>query len=120
LKQACKNLFQYTTSASIPVVTVLRSSLSMYVFFVYNKFSFFVACFVNSSLEVTFWIALVCVCVHVCVCTRVCACARACERGREISFTEICSLVNSMNLGYPDWGILYFSQSSHINAKILT
>jgi hypothetical protein len=47
------------TSASIPTVTTLRSSLSMYVFFfVYNIISL-MACFVNSSLEVTFQIALV-------------------------------------------------------------
>jgi hypothetical protein len=41
----------------IPVVTALRSSLNMYAFFVYNPF-FLIACFVNSSLEVTFRIAL--------------------------------------------------------------
>jgi hypothetical protein len=39
------------TSASIPAVTTLSSSLSM------NKF-FLIACFVNSSLEFTFRIAL--------------------------------------------------------------
>jgi hypothetical protein len=37
LTQAYINLFPDTASASIPVVTTLRSSLSMYVFFVYNK-----------------------------------------------------------------------------------
>jgi hypothetical protein len=42
------------TSASIPVVTTLRSSLSMYVFYVWNKTVLLFACFVNSSLEVTF------------------------------------------------------------------
>jgi hypothetical protein len=44
------------TSASIPVATTLRSSLSMHVFFV---IFFLIACFVNSSSEVTFRIALV-------------------------------------------------------------
>jgi hypothetical protein len=34
------NLFPDTTTASIPVVSTLRSSLSVYVFFVYNKFYF--------------------------------------------------------------------------------
>jgi hypothetical protein len=37
LTQAYKNLFPDTTNASIPVVTMLISSLCMYVFFVYNK-----------------------------------------------------------------------------------
>jgi hypothetical protein len=46
------------TSATVPSVTSLRSSLSMYIFFVYNKFSCS-HCFVNSSAEVTFRIALV-------------------------------------------------------------
>jgi hypothetical protein len=46
------------TSASIPAVTTLRSSLNMYVFFVYSTF-FLTACFVNGSPEVTFRIALV-------------------------------------------------------------
>jgi hypothetical protein len=41
-------------SASILAVTMLISSLSIYIFFfVYNTF-FLIACFVNSSLEVTF------------------------------------------------------------------
>jgi hypothetical protein len=40
------------------VVTTLRSSVRMYVFFVYNNF-FLIACFINSSPEVTFQIALV-------------------------------------------------------------
>jgi hypothetical protein len=39
-------------------VTMLRSSLSMYIFFVYNTF-FLIACFVNISPEVTFQIVLV-------------------------------------------------------------
>jgi hypothetical protein len=47
-----KYLLPDTTSASIPAVTMLRSSLSMYVFFI-------IACFANSSLEVTFSIALI-------------------------------------------------------------
>jgi hypothetical protein len=37
--QTYKTLFP-DTSASIPAMTMLRSSLSMYIFFVYNKFSF--------------------------------------------------------------------------------
>jgi hypothetical protein len=55
LIQAYKNLFP-DRSASIPAKTMSRNSLSMYVFFVYNKFSH--CLFVNSSLEVTFRIAL--------------------------------------------------------------
>jgi hypothetical protein len=35
-----RSLFPDTTSASIPAVIALRSSLSMYVFFVYNNFFF--------------------------------------------------------------------------------
>jgi hypothetical protein len=46
------------TSASILVVTMLRSSLGVYVFFTYNNF-FFRYHFLNSSLEVAFLIALV-------------------------------------------------------------
>jgi hypothetical protein len=58
LTQIYRNLFPNVASASVPAVTVLRSSLSMYVF-LWIIF-FFIACFVNSSLlEVTFWIALV-------------------------------------------------------------
>jgi hypothetical protein len=53
-KQAYENLFPDTASASAPTVTMFRSSLSMYVFFVHNKFCFLVACFVNSSPEDTF------------------------------------------------------------------
>jgi hypothetical protein len=60
LTQAYKNLFPDTTTASILVVTTLRSSLSMYVFFVYNNYFPLPACFVDSSLEVTFRKALVC------------------------------------------------------------
>jgi hypothetical protein len=47
------------TSASILAVTTLRSSLSIYVFFVYSKISFPNACFLTSSLEFTFRIALI-------------------------------------------------------------
>jgi hypothetical protein len=53
LTQAYKNLLPDTTSVSVPAVTALRSSLSMYVF-LYITLFFLVACFVNSSLEVTF------------------------------------------------------------------
>jgi hypothetical protein len=61
LTQAYKNLFPDMKSASIPVVTKLRVSLSIYIIFVYNIYIyiFSVACFLNSSLEVTFWIFLV-------------------------------------------------------------
>jgi hypothetical protein len=38
--QAYKNLFPHMTSASIPTVTTLRSSLSMDIFLVNNKFLF--------------------------------------------------------------------------------
>jgi hypothetical protein len=58
LTQAYKNLFP-DTSASISVVTMLWSSLSMYVIFHIIIF-FLIACFVNSSPDVTFRIALVC------------------------------------------------------------
>jgi hypothetical protein len=54
LTQAYNNLYP-DISASIPGVTTLRS---MYVFSVYNKF-FLVACFVNSSPEITFQISVV-------------------------------------------------------------
>jgi hypothetical protein len=57
LTQMYKNLFPDMISASIPAVTMLRSRLSMYVYFVYNYF--FPACFVNSSPKNNFWIALV-------------------------------------------------------------
>jgi hypothetical protein len=36
-----QNLFSDTTNASIPVVTTLRSSLSIYVFFIYNQFLYY-------------------------------------------------------------------------------
>jgi membrane-bound acyltransferase YfiQ involved in biofilm formation len=47
LTQAYKNLFPDTTSASVPAVTRFISSLSMYVFFVYNTF-FLTACCVKA------------------------------------------------------------------------
>jgi hypothetical protein len=59
LTQTYKNLFPDMTSASILAVTTLRSSFSIYIFFVYNKIFFHIACFVNSSPEVTFQIVLV-------------------------------------------------------------
>jgi hypothetical protein len=58
LTQAYKNLFPDTTSASIQAVTTLKSSLNMYLFFVYNNF-FSHCLFFNSSPEVTFRIALI-------------------------------------------------------------
>jgi hypothetical protein len=57
LDTGIKNLFP-DKSATIPAVTMLRSSLSMHVFFVYNTF-FPIACFVNCSPEVIFRTALV-------------------------------------------------------------
>jgi hypothetical protein len=57
LTQAYKNLFPDMTSASIPAVTVLRSSLCMYVFFVYKFFQ--IDGFVTSSWEVTMRIAVI-------------------------------------------------------------
>jgi hypothetical protein len=38
LTQAYKKLFPDNTSTSIPAVTMLRSSLSMHAFFIYNNF----------------------------------------------------------------------------------
>jgi hypothetical protein len=58
LTQAYKILFPDMTSALIPAATTLGSSLSMYLFFVYNIF-FFSASFINSSPVVTFRIAVV-------------------------------------------------------------
>jgi hypothetical protein len=60
LTQAYRNVFPDATSASIPVMSILISSLRMYIFSVYNKIFFRIVCFVNSSLEVTFRIALIC------------------------------------------------------------
>jgi hypothetical protein len=60
LTQAYKNLFPIATSASVPTMTPQRCSLSMYIFFVYNTFFFLIDFFyVNSSLQVTFQIALI-------------------------------------------------------------
>jgi hypothetical protein len=46
-----KNVFP-DTSASIPAVTTLRSSLRMKILFVHKYKYFLVACFINSSLEI--------------------------------------------------------------------
>jgi hypothetical protein len=54
LTQAYRNLFPNMTGASIPAVTMLKSGLNMYIL----EF-FLIACFVNSSPDVTFLIALV-------------------------------------------------------------
>jgi hypothetical protein len=43
-------------SASIPAVSVLRSSLCTYFCM---QYFFLIACFLNSSQEATFWIALI-------------------------------------------------------------
>jgi hypothetical protein len=59
LTQAYKNLFPVMISVSVPAVTTLRSSLSMYVLFL-----FFIACFVSWSPEVTFRIALICTYIY--------------------------------------------------------
>jgi hypothetical protein len=56
--QAYTNVFPDTTRVSILAVTTLRSSLSMYVFFVCNHF-FSLLLFVSSSPEFTFRISLV-------------------------------------------------------------
>jgi hypothetical protein len=53
LTQAYKNLFPNMTSASIPMVTILRSSLCRYFLYIIT-FLFLIASFGNSSLEVTF------------------------------------------------------------------
>jgi hypothetical protein len=53
LTQVYKNVFLDTKSASVPAVTALRSSLSMYVVFYVTLF-FLIAYYVNSSREVTF------------------------------------------------------------------
>jgi hypothetical protein len=58
LKQAYKISFPDLKIVSIPIVTMLRSSLNMHVFFVYNKTFLLIVCFVNNSPEVTFWTAL--------------------------------------------------------------
>jgi hypothetical protein len=54
LAQVYINLFPDTTNASIPAVTMLRSSLNIYVFVVYNivHFSHFLFCY--PLTEVTF------------------------------------------------------------------
>jgi hypothetical protein len=57
LTQAWKNLYP-DDKCSFLAMTILRSSLHTYVYFVYNIF-FLNACFINSSVEVTFQIALV-------------------------------------------------------------
>jgi hypothetical protein len=59
LTQAYKNVFPNMTSASNPAATTLSSSLSIYIFLLSITTLFLMACFVNSSLEVTFRIALV-------------------------------------------------------------
>jgi hypothetical protein len=48
LTQAYKNVFPDTTSASIQAVTTLRSSLSMYLFFVYSNIFFLIARFLTA------------------------------------------------------------------------
>jgi hypothetical protein len=58
LTEAYKNLFPNKT-VSIPAMNMLRSSLSIYIYFVYNEFYFLIASFVNSSVEVTFQIAFI-------------------------------------------------------------
>jgi hypothetical protein len=60
LKQPYRNPFPDMTVASIPAVTMLRSSLNMCIFFVHNQIVYLlVACFVTSLAEVTFQIALI-------------------------------------------------------------
>jgi hypothetical protein len=56
LTEAHKNLFPDMTSVTIPAVTTLRIAY-VYMYFLYIIIFFFIACFVNSSPEVTFLIA---------------------------------------------------------------
>jgi hypothetical protein len=51
LKQTYKSVFPNTIVTSIRAVTTMRSSLSMYVriFYIYNKFFFFISCFDNTA-----------------------------------------------------------------------
>jgi hypothetical protein len=58
LTQAYIHLFPHMTSASIPVVTTLRSSLSIYIFSVCNTIFVLIACF-NNSPEVILQTVLV-------------------------------------------------------------
>jgi hypothetical protein len=51
LTQAYKNLFPDTASASIPAMTMLRSSLSIYVFSVYNNFFFLLPVLLTAHLR---------------------------------------------------------------------
>jgi hypothetical protein len=55
MTQTYKNLFPDTTSASIPAVIMLRSTLSMHVFLI--NISFLTACFVDRSPEAIFLIS---------------------------------------------------------------
>jgi transposase len=57
LRKAYKKLF-LDTSASFLAVTTLRSSISMYIFFV--KIFISRCLFISSSLEFTFWVTLIC------------------------------------------------------------
>jgi hypothetical protein len=54
-----KSLFSDQKSASIQAVTTLKSSLSVYVFLYVIKFVFVIACFVNTSPDISLRIALV-------------------------------------------------------------
>jgi hypothetical protein len=58
LTQAYKKLFLDTTSTLIPAVTTLRFNLIMYIH-LYTIIFFLISCFLNSSMEVTFRIAVV-------------------------------------------------------------
>jgi hypothetical protein len=52
-ERGIKNVFPNATRASVPGVTTFRSSLSLYVYFLFNTF-FLIAYFVNNSSEITF------------------------------------------------------------------
>jgi hypothetical protein len=56
LTQAYRNLLPDTKSASVPAVTTLRSTLSMYIILYIITF-FLISCLFNSSPEVIFRIA---------------------------------------------------------------
>jgi hypothetical protein len=67
LTQAYKNLFPDMTGAAVLAVTMLSSSLSMYVSCI--EYFFLIACLVKSLLQVTFWISLI-LCGHmICIFT---------------------------------------------------
>jgi hypothetical protein len=77
-----------------------HSSSCMYIFFLYNKICFLLACLVNCSPEVTFPIDLVYVCVCVCVC--VCACC-VCARTKNCVFVPLLFALYNLYTVTPIW-----------------